>query len=95
MAPKASKKEQEAAKRAAELEERKRAAEEAFARADADGSGEVDEAELRLLLSGLLQHEKIEVPSSAIAEFVEAEFKEADTDGSGTVGSSIFVSLTQ
>ena len=90
MAPK-DKKEKEAAKRAAELAERQRIAEEAFARADADGSGEVDEKELQLLISGLLQREKIEIAESAVSEFIANEFKEADTDGNGMVDFDEFI----
>lgn len=82
---KLSKKEKEAAKAAAKLAERQAAAENAFAAADEDGSGEVDAKELQGLLVGLLQREGIEFDRKIVAEFVTAEFAKADTDGSGGV----------
>ena len=90
-AKKPSKKEQAAAAAAAKMAERQRAAEDAFSRADSDGSGEVDAAELKLLLGGLLQAEGFKCESSVVEAFVEKEFVAADADGSGTVDFEEFI----
>ena len=87
MAPKLSKKEQAALA----LAERQAAAEEAFTKADVDGSGCVDADELKSLLKSLLRRERIEVEPAVVDEFVVKEFSEADTDGSGDVDFDEFI----
>lgn len=90
--PPAEKKQSKAqAAAAAKLAERQAAAENAFAAADADGSGEVDASELQGLLMGLLQREGIAFDRQDVAQFVEAEFAKADTDGSGGVDFDEFI----
>ena len=76
---------------AAKLAARQEAAENAFAQADADGSGQVDATELQGLLMNLLTKEGIEFDRQIVAEFVSAEFAKADTDGSGDVDFDEFV----
>ena len=88
MAPKKDKAAAAAAKLAAE---RQAAAENAFASADADGSGNVDATELQGLLMNLLQREGIDFDRKVVAEFVSAEFSKADTDGSGDVDFDEFI----
>jgi hypothetical protein len=80
-----------AAKEAAALAERQAAAENAFAAADADGSGNVDGAELEGLLLTMLRREGIEFDRSVVSEFVRDEFALADTDGSGDVDFDEFI----
>ena len=90
--PPAEKKQTKAQKEAAaKLAERQAAAENAFAAADADGSGAVDAAELQGLLVGMLQREGIAFDRNVVKEFVEAEFAKADTDGSGDVDFDEFI----
>ena len=90
--PPAEKKQTKAQKEAAaKLAERQAAAENAFAAADADGSGAVDAAELQGLLGYMLQREGIALDRNVVKEFVEAEFAKADTDGSGDVDFDEFI----
>ena len=93
MAPKPAggKKDAAAAKAAQKAQERKKAAEDAFAQADADGSGSVDAKELEFLLVGLLQREGVSFERHTVTEFVSAEFAKADTDGSGDVDFDEFI----
>jgi len=77
---------------AAKLAARQEAAENAFAEADADGSGSVDASELGGLLMKLLQREGIAFDKKFVEEFVTAEFAKADTDGSGDVDFDEFIS---
>lgn len=89
--PEDKKKSAKAAKEAKELAERQAAAENAFASADADGSGSVDAKELQGLLITMLQQQRIEFDRKVVAEFVNAEFSKADTDGSGDVDFDEFI----
>ncbi|GAX72850.1 hypothetical protein CEUSTIGMA_g305.t1 [Chlamydomonas eustigma] len=58
---------------------------EAFEAVDADGSGEIDETELRMAMAALgFQHTKDEI---------RRMIKSLDSDGSGTLGFEEFVSL--
>ena len=73
------------------MAERQKAAEDAFSRADEDGSGTIDGAELKRLLLGLLQNEGLEYEEATVDEFVAKEFVAADKDGSGDVDFDEFV----
>jgi len=88
---KMSKKEKEAAEAARLMAERQKAAEDAFSKADVDGSGAVDKEELKKLLWGLLQHQGHKCDATIINEFVEKEFGIADKDGSGDVDFDEFI----
>ena len=76
---------------AAKLAARQEAAENAFAEADVDGSGNVDAKELEGLLIKLLQREGVPFERHVVSEFVAAEFAKADTDGSGDVDWDEFI----
>jgi len=88
---KMSKKETAAAEAAAKMAERQKNAENAFSKADKDGSGAVDGSELKMLLWGLLQQEGFKCEVSVVDEFVAKEFTLADTDGSGDVDFEEFI----
>jgi hypothetical protein len=90
MAPKANKA-AEAEKKRKALAQRQQEAEEAFTRADEDGSGSVDATELKRLLTGLLQREGVAFDSNIVGEFVNAEYAKADSDGSGDVDFDEFI----
>ena len=66
---------------AAKLAARQEAAENAFAEADVDGSGNVDAKELEVLLIGLLHKEGIQFKRDIVSEFVKAEFAKARVPG--------------
>ena len=85
MAPKKASAAEQARKKAEQQAQRQREAEDAFMKADTDGSYSVDAEELKGLLQGLLRRQEFKIDAKVIAEFVDLEFAKADSDGSGDV----------
>mmetsp|Transcript_5580 Transcript_5580/g.8313 ORF Transcript_5580/g.8313 Transcript_5580/m.8313 type:complete len:92 (+) Transcript_5580:58-333(+) len=63
-----------------------------FDQVDADGSGQIDKAELKAAMNQVAQEAEIEAPSE---EDVEKALKELDTDMSGTIDVNEFKELVK